>query len=711
MNTSNKLLKLVFILLFSLMAMGISRAALDSKGTDFWLMFDENLQLPVSTLFITSDVNTSGMVEVPGLAFSVPFNVTANTVTSVVLPSAVAVHANDAVEDLGIHVTSLQEVTVYGLNYRPFSTDAYLGLPTDILGTDYIVLAYQNHTTVFGDVEFGIVATQDNTTVTITPSVTTGPRIAGVPYNIVMNQGQTYELRNGGPTPTDLTGTTITSDKPIGVTSGSECANIPTGYTFCDHLCEMLPPTSTWGKNFVTVPLASRINGDTWRIMANQNSTNVSIGGVPQAPINAGEYIEVVLTTQTTINSDKPVLVCQYANGSQFSGNPGDPFMMVIPPYEQYLAGYTLTTVSGYTVHYINIVAPNSVVGTLTLDGVPVPIVEYTPIGATGFSGAQLPIDTGSHTLAATLPFGAFQYGFTTNDSYGYPGGLSLAPIATVSSLDVTPENASNPINTQHCVEGLVLDNFGTPVVGVRVDYLRLGANPGAGFANTNASGIAEYCYTGTNAGVDTIIGSTGNLSDTVFKTWTDDPLPVELASFSSEINGTEVTLNWTTSSETNNSGFDIERSTANTEWTKLSNVTGNGTTTEPVSYSYIDKKLNSGTYNYRLKQIDYNGNFEYFNLSNEVVIEIPAEFTLSQNYPNPFNPVTKIDFRLPVDGKVKLSVYDISGKLVSVLANGFKTAGYHSVEFNGTNYSSGIYFYRLEAEKFSKVLKMTLIK
>jgi hypothetical protein len=385
--------------------------------------------------------------------------------------------------------------------------------------------------------------------------------------------------------------------------------------------------------------------------------------------------------------------------------------MMVIPPYEQYLAGYTLTTVSGYTVHFINIVAPNAVVGTLTLDGVPVPIVEYTPIGASGFSGAQLPIDTGSHTLAASLPFGAFQYGFTTNDSYGYPGGLSLAPIATVSTLDVTPENATNIVNTQHCVDGLVLDQFGVPVVGVRVDYLRLGANPGAGFANTNASGIAQYCYTGTNVGVDTIIGSTGSLADTVFKTWIDDPLPVELASFTSSVNGTDVTLAWTTSSETNNSGFDIERSSSNIEWTKLSTVNGNGTTTEPMSYSYVDKNLNSGIYNYRLKQIDFNGNFEYFNLSNEVQISTPGEFTLSQNYPNPFNPSTKIDFQLPTDGNVKLSVFDISGKLVSVITNGFRTAGYHTVDFNSANLSSGIYFYRLEGNNFSKVMKMTLIK
>ena len=384
--------------------------------------------------------------------------------------------------------------------------------------------------------------------------------------------------------------------------------------------------------------------------------------------------------------------------------------MMIIPPYEQYLAGYTLTTVTGYVAHYINVVAPNAIVGSLTLDAVPVPVVEFTPIGVSGFSGAQLVVTPGSHTLAATLPFGAFQYGFNNDDSYGYPGGLSLAPIATVSSLDVTPEDATNPVNSQHCVDGLVLDQFGLPVVGVRVDFLRSGANPGAGFAFTNAAGIAQYCYTGTVIGRDTIIGSTGSLRDTVFKTW-EAVAPVELSSFVSSISGREVTLAWTTSEEINNSGFDIERSALNTDWTKIGFVQGNGTTNEIKNYTYTDKNLNSGNYNYRLKQIDFNGNFEYYNLGNEVIVNVPAQFSLYQNYPNPFNPSTKIDFEIPSDGNVKISVYDNSGKLVSVITNGFRAAGYYTVDFNASNLSSGVYFYKLESNILSKVMKMSIIK
>lgn len=702
---------LLLVMLVALTTMNPLKAQ-DSKGTDFWLMFNTNVLPATLTVFITSSFNTSGTVSGPSFA-PIPFVVTANSVTPVVIPAGLSGHTNDVVDNKGVHVTSLNEVTVYGLNYAGFTTDAYLGLPTDILGTDYFVLSYKNSSAGNG-VQFGVVGSVNGTTVTITPSVTTAGHTAGVPYNILLNQGQTYQLANTVLGTADLSGTKITSTQPVGVMGSAQCANIPGGAVFCDHICEMIPPTTTWGKNFVTVPLRSRINGDTWRIMASENSTGISINGLPQPLINAGQFVEVILTTQSIITSDKPVLVAQYANGSGFSGNPGDPFMMIIPPFEQFLASYTVTTVTGYVAHFINVVAPNSIVGSMTIDGGVIPVVEFTAIGASGFSGAQLVVAPGSHNLAGSLPFGVFQYGFNTDDSYGYPGGQSVSQIAVVSTLDVTPEFAINNVNTQHCVDGLVLDQNGAPVVGVRVDYLISGVNPGAGFAFTNASGIAQFCYTGTMQGMDTIIGSTGSLSDTVLKQWNDNPLPVELASFTSSISGNNVTLNWVTSSEINNSGFDVERY-SNEQWLKIGFVAGNGSTNTQMSYIYKDIGLNSGSYNYRLKQIDFNGNYEYFNLTNEVIIGVPAEFNLSQNYPNPFNPTTNIDFALPKDGNIVISIYDNSGKLVSTLAEGFKAAGTYSLQFNAANLSSGIYFYKLsyksDGNDFVKVMKMTLIK
>jgi hypothetical protein len=699
---------IILFLIFGLI--NFSKAALDSKGTDFWLMFDGNLNSPTLSLFITSDVNTSGNVDIPGLAFTTPFTVTANAVTTISIPVGASVHTNNAVDNKGIHVTSLQEVTVYGLNRASASTDAYLGLPTDILGTDYIVLTYKNSGIVAGT-QFGIVAAVNGTTVTITPSVTTNGRTGGVPYNITMNQGETYELRGDDNNFIDLTGTKITSTQPIGVMGSHYCANVPGGVTYCDHICEMIPPTSAWGKNFVTVPLKTRLNGDTWRMMASQSNTTVTINGAVQPVIvNPGDFIETNLAIQSIISSDKPILVSQYSNGSSWDGVTSDPFMMFIPPFEQFLANYTLSTSdNNFTGNYINVVAPNAIVGSMTLDGLPIPIVEFTPIGVSGFSGAQLTVALGSHTLAGVLPFGCFDYGFGAYDSYGYPGGQALSQIAIVSSLDVTPEIATNIVGTQHCVDGLVKDQNGVPLAGIRVDYLISGANAGAGFAFTDNNGVAQYCYTGTNVGYDTIIGSSGSLSDTVLKIW-QSALPVDLTSLTANVNEKNVTLNWTTASEINNSGFDIERAKAGV-WTKVGFAEGNGNTNGIRNYEFTDRNVNSGKYNYRLKQIDFNGNFEYFNLANEVEVGIPDKFSMSQNYPNPFNPNTKIAFGLPKDGNTVLKIYDMNGKLVRTLINDFRAAGYYTIDFNASDISSGVYFYKLENNGISKVMKMTVVK
>jgi Secretion system C-terminal sorting domain len=192
---------------------------------------------------------------------------------------------------------------------------------------------------------------------------------------------------------------------------------------------------------------------------------------------------------------------------------------------------------------------------------------------------------------------------------------------------------------------------------------------------------------------------------------WNNVVLPVELASFTSVINGRDVTLNWSTASELNNMGFDIERSTVNETWSRIGNVNGNGTTNLSTSYLFTDRNLASGQYNYRLKQIDLNGNFHYYNLSNEVNVGVPAKFDLSQNYPNPFNPSTKINYDLPFDSKVSIKVFDMSGKEVATLVNDTKTAGYYSINFNASNFGSGVYFYTITADNFTSTKKMMLVK
>jgi hypothetical protein len=152
-----------------------------------------------------------------------------------------------------------------------------------------------------------------------------------------------------------------------------------------------------------------------------------------------------------------------------------------------------------------------------------------------------------------------------------------------------------------------------------------------------------------------------------------------------------------------------------NTLTQTLGFVQGKGSSNTPVSYSFSDKNLNSGKYQYRLKQIDHNNNFEYHNLSSSVEISVPSEFTLSQNYPNPFNPSTKIDFALPFDSKVFITIFDITGKSIKTLIRESRSAGYHTVTFNSANLSTGIYLYRITANSatqyFSSTRKMIIMK
>ena len=195
-----------------------------------------------------------------------------------------------------------------------------------------------------------------------------------------------------------------------------------------------------------------------------------------------------------------------------------------------------------------------------------------------------------------------------------------------------------------------------------------------------------------------------------------DFPMPVELTSFNSTINGNNVNLIWQTASETNNSGFAIERAVINngtsSEWLNIGSVAGKGNSSTITDYSYTDRGLNTGSYNYRLKQIDVNGNFEYYDLENEVVIGMPGKFELSQNYPNPFNPDTRIEFQLPKDGNMNLSVYDINGKLVTTIYNGFRSSGFYTVNFNASNLASGVYYYKIVLDNIpGKVMKMIVLK
>lgn len=249
------------------------------------------------------------------------------------------------------------------------------------------------------------------------------------------------------------------------------------------------------------------------------------------------------------------------------------------------------------------------------------------------------------------------------------------------------------------------------------------------------AIGADGTIYVGTEAGKFCAINSNGTLkweSDTgnsplgspaidilgtvyvasesgVLYAFTGPAVPVELSSFTASVKGNNIVLHWTTVTETNNLGFEIERSQDKVNFTKIGFVAGAGTCIIPHSYLFADFNLPAGTHYYRLKQIDSDGTFEYSDIT-EAVVVAPASFYLSQNYPNPFNPTTGIVFSLLSPSEVQLIIYNSLGQEVARLADGYFTAGKHSVQWDG-DMPGGVYFYRMVADNFTAIKKMLLLK
>jgi hypothetical protein len=236
---------------------------------------------------------------------------------------------------------------------------------------------------------------------------------------------------------------------------------------------------------------------------------------------------------------------------------------------------------------------------------------------------------------------------------------------------------------------------------------------------------VGGVCFNGIMHAMDLWGGSSGEglklmeqyniMGDCTTLLTLDVVVPVELTDFTTEnVNG-EVIIKWQTTTEINNSGFEIQKSensngSGQTDWERVTFVDGRGTTTEITNYSYNDKVVKPGTYLYRLKQIDFDGTTSY---SEEIEVDVngPAEFVLMQNYPNPFNPSTTIRFTLPVKIDMMIAVYNLLGEKVAEAFNGEMEEGYHEINFDASNLSSGVYFYRFESAQFVDVKKMVLTK
>ena len=521
-------------------------ATRSSKGTDFWLTFLNNIQPYTEVpyigcdLYISADVDTIVKVNESYDGTERRFQIPAGSSIRVPTYFPTYYYVSDSILPNAVHVTADHPVSVHGLNYLTYSTDGFLALPTAMLGTDYIILAYRNSPSwsnpdyVDGGTEFAVVASENDTHIIIVPSATADSRVANVPYEIILQQGETYRLINYDGPNADFTGTTIKSDKPVAVLGGHVCALVPASTPAGDHLVEELPPVNTWGRHFVTMPLATRTKGDTFRFLAATNGTRLAINGKIVASLDRGQFYEQIIDGPAEILASQPVLAAQYANGSDFDGTTGDPFMMLIPPFEQFGGDYILSTAHGvvwqgfppsdvFTNNYVNLTVRTNGVGTILLDDVPVPAGCFQLIGNHGYAGAQVPVSPGAHHFSAPVPFGVCVYGWAPYESYAFMGGFYSESVGSDTKLELIQATPFAAVGHEKTMFAQATDGRGLPLTDLEITFSVAGANVVTGKVTTSHFGKAAFSYIGTNAGMDLVTANLADLTQSLTNTWIAD--------------------------------------------------------------------------------------------------------------------------------------------------------------------------------------------
>lgn len=443
-----------------------AHASIDNKGTEFIMGFLEN-SLGGSELraqiHLTSDVATSVTIEHPvgtALAGS-PFSVIPGAITEVTLADSASMGwTANAVSPNLIRASAADEFVAYMINVAPYTSDAGLALPVDTMNTEYIVIDY-NPAAVGG--QFLVSAAYDNTMVTITPKTHIQGHSAGTPFNVVLNRGEGYfgESLSASASNT-LTGTTISANRPVGLTNGNGCTNVPLGVAACDHIFEIAQPVQSWGLEVGVANLPQRPGGSRYRIVASQDATTVTQNGGALVMLNAAEFFETdYLTGNHVFRGDKPIYVTQYMTGDGAPGAAqGDPAMGNMMPFAQYTDSYVFSTVGGgqFVNNYVTIIANNLDVGSLTLDGSPVPAASFTAIPTTSFSAAIVPLVYGAHSTVSMNPHGITVEGYNDYDSYIFPGGALFQFINPVGDENAPTVTLSPQSGHPPTVDGLAWD-------------------------------------------------------------------------------------------------------------------------------------------------------------------------------------------------------------------------------------------------------------
>jgi hypothetical protein len=357
------------------------------------------------------------------------------------------------VVDGAYRLRSTVPVTVY--QYNPleytngnsftYTNDASILLPVNVWGPEYWIASRNTWQGYPGF--YAVVAHENGTTVTLTPSAT--GKIVKAGAGVMANGTGNVNLDNsdvlvvasntggGNPDVSDLTGTKVTSDKPVQVISGHICTFIPANTGYCDHLEESMLPFDNLAKNHIVtaprIPGGNNVKAQFVRVIATTDNTQLSYdpvqNGAPGMIATAGNYVEIGPTSNSfEIESDLKVVVVQYMQGQDAGGNIGDPAQAITVPTEQYRDGYLFHAPTNYQANFVNITAPDGAM--VTLDGMAVG--NWAAIGGTGYSVSRVQLannGNGNHTISSDEDVGISVYGYGQYTSYWYPGGMDLSLI------------------------------------------------------------------------------------------------------------------------------------------------------------------------------------------------------------------------------------------------------------------------------------------
>lgn len=464
-----------------------------SVGKEFWFGFMSNGQdggdQNKLEIYVTSKYNTNGILTFPASGYTVNFSVIANEVTTLHIPNDIAEHiTSETVENRGILIETSQDVSVFYLNYSLYSSDATNILSRQSLGINYMINSFDGLPSGSPFLsEFLIVATEDNTTIEIVPSVNTrGGHHANTPFTVLLNRGQSYQVQAVIST-LDVSGTLVRATstsgecRPFAVFSGHESTYSSPTCSASDHICAQNIPIESWGKEYLVAPYLT--SSYRIKILAKDSNSIININGTNVDTLDAGQSYNNFYNSVTplSITCNNNISVIQLMSGDNCSGSKGDPSMIILYPRNQLIDSVTFGVYhSNYTTnHFINIISHTSDINQISINGVNLNPSIFIPFTYNpNYSYAQISLNQSDNTVIAPNGIQGYVYGYGnhTFESYSYSLGSNNEEENSVIVDDIICSNDSLSIGNNEQLYNTWWTTLSNPLdtLAVETNYYNL---------------------------------------------------------------------------------------------------------------------------------------------------------------------------------------------------------------------------------------------